>query len=305
MASKTVSSKYALSEFNTIGLVLILYSLFALFLPLVVNELFDILPLPLTFHGLTTKFLVKSALIIIGTVLPFSILKLASKKKRSIKGDPIKVPFRQILCQTIVFFTLTSASIFAMTAIANFFGFEGELVSGIGISIDPEYLFDVVYVVTFIFVSPILEEFAFRGVLLSTLSKYGKYFALYASAIIYSLAHGSFMEFLPSFIMGVLLGKLSLRYKSIKPVIAIHVLFNLLLYLSFIVPESFSIYMAAIYAFIYILSVVLYLTHSYRHIIVNKTGSSNRVLWMFLTTFTIMFSMVLFVAHSILTVLLR
>lgn len=304
MASKTVSRKYALHEFNTVGLVLILYSLYVLFIPLVLEEVITIFNIPTTFYGFNTLFLAKLALMIIGTILPFGILKLSSRKKLR-KTTPIKAPFKQVLCQSIVFFTLTSASIFAMTAIANAFGFEGELVSGIGISINSEYLYDVVYVVTFIVISPILEEFAFRGALLNTLSKYGKYFALNASAIIFSLAHGSFMEFLPSFIMGILLGKISLRYKSIKPAILIHILFNLFLYLSFIVPESLSIYMAAVYAFIYVLAVVLYLTHSYRHIIVNKSSSNSKVTLMFLTTFSVLVSIFLFLASSILTVLLR
>ena len=305
MPVKRVSSKYAQREFVTIGLVLILYALFVLFLPLVLNEMMDILPLPYEVFGLNTYLLIKLGLMIIGTILPFSILKLATKKNRSIRKEPQKLSFSQTLCQSIVFFTLTSASIFASTAIANAFGISGELVSGIGISIDPDILTDAVYVFTFIVISPILEEFAFRGVLLNSLSRYGKYFALTASAIIYSLAHGSFMEFLPSFIMGILLGKLFLRYRSIKPVTIIHILFNLFLYLSFIIPEKYTIYMSSFYALIYILAIVLFITRTYRHIIVKKSASNSKVTIMFLTTFTVMVSIFLFIAHSILTILLK
>ena len=192
-----------------------------------------------------------------------------------------------------------------MTAIAGYFGISGELVSGVGISIDPQYLSDIVYIVMFIVISPILEEYAFRGVLLNTLSKYGKFFALYASAFIFSLAHGSFMEFLPSFIMAILLGKIALRYKSIKPTIWIHIIFNALLYASFIVPEKYSIIMAAFFALIYICAIAFYLTGIYKPIRVNKSNTNSRVTIMFLTTFSVMVSIILFIAHSVLTILLR
>ena len=304
MAAKTVSSKYAQREFVTVGLVLILYALFVLYLPLVLKEMMDILPLPNEFFGLNTYLLIKLGLMVIGTILPFSILKLATKKNRK-KKTAEKMSFSQVLCQSVVFFTLTSASIFATTAIANAFGISGELVSGVGISIEPEILTDIVYAFTFIVVSPILEEFAFRGVLLSSLSRYGKYFALSASSIIYFLAHGSFMEFLPSFIMGVLLGKLTLRYRSIKPATIIHIIFNLLLYTSFIIPEKYTIYMSSFFALIYVLAIVLFVTRTYRHIIVKKSASNSRVTVMFLTSFTVMVSVFLFIAHSILTVLLK
>lgn len=304
MTSKTVSRKYALNEFNTTGLILIIYCLFVLFLPLVIGELFEMYAVELEWHGLNTVLLIKTALMIIGTVLPFALLKLSSRRK-SRKQEKLPISSKQIVCQAVVFFTASSAAIFAMTAIAAYFGFSGELVSGIGISINSEYLTDVVYVITFIFISPVLEEFAFRGALLSTLSKYGKYFALVSSSIIFALAHGSFLEFIPSFIMGLLLGKIALRYKTIKPTIMIHIIFNILLYVSFIIPESASMVIAGFYGILYLLAIALVATKTYKRIVVRKSNSSGKVMSMFLTTFPVMISIFLFIAHSILTVLLK
>ena len=305
MASKRVSRRYALNEFNTIGLILIIYSLFVLFLPLVINELMSLMFGEVEWFGLDVSLLVKVGLMIIGTILPFSLLKLASKKKYLPESKKIKISSKQIVCQALVFFTLTSAAIFATTAIAAYFGMSGELVSGVGITIDSNKITDIVYIVTFIIITPILEEYAFRGVLLRVLSKYGKYFALIISSIIFSLAHGSFMEFIPSFVMGLLLGKISLRYKSIKPTIWIHIIFNLLLYFSFIVPEKFSMYVAVFYALIYVISIALMLSKTYKRIIVKKSQTNSKVSIMFLTTFTVMVSIFLFIASSILTILLR
>lgn len=305
MASKKVSKKYALSEFYTIGLILIIYCLFVLFLPLVASELLTALLDDVMWKGINLIQVIRTGLMIIGTILPFMLLRLQAKKKDLPVSKKIKISSKQILCQTIVFFTATSAAIFAMTAIAAYFGISGELVSGIGISIDSNNLTDIVYIVTFIVISPILEEYAFRGVLLSVLSKYGKYFALYASALIFSLAHGSFMEFFPSFVMAILLGKIALRYKSIKPTIWIHILFNALLYVSFIIPEDYSMIMAGFFALIYIAAIVLYLTNVYKPIIVKKSNSNSKVSIMFLTTFSVLVAIVLFISHSVLTIALR
>ena len=305
MASKKVTRRYALNEFKTIGLILIIYCLFVLFLPLVVDEFLHVILIETKWNNIDLVLVAKTLLMIFGTVLPFMLLRLSTKKKSLPVNKKVSISFKQILYQSLVFFTGASAAIFMMTAIAAYFGFSGELVSGIGISIDSSKLTDIVYIVTFVVISPILEEYAFRGALLSTLSKYGKFFALYASAFIFSLAHGSFMEFLPSFIMGVLLGKIALRYKSIKPTIWIHIIFNLLLYLSFIVPEEFSIYMASVYALIYIIAVILFITGKYRGITVKKSNSNAKVTLMFITTSTVLVAIFLFLASSILTILLR
>lgn len=305
MASRRVSYRYALNEFNTIGLVLIIYCLFVLFLPLVVEELLTTVLDDVMWHSINLILVAKIALMIIGTILPFMLLRLSAKKRDLPITKKVEISGEQILGQSIVFFTLASAAIFIMTAIAAQFGISGELVSSIGITIDSTKLSDVVYIISFIVISPILEEYAFRGVLLSVLSKYGKFFALYASAFIFSLAHGSFMEFLPSFIMAVALGKIALRYKSIKPTIWIHMIFNLLLYVSFIIPEKFSFYMAGFYALLYIVAIVLFASGKYRRIVVRKSSSSNKVTFTFLTTFTVLVSLFLFIASSILTILLR
>lgn len=302
MTRKKVSVKYALNEFKITGLVLVLYAMYVLFVPYLLNELFTIYNIA-NYKSIDLQIAAKTLLMIIGTIIPFGILKLSSKKiNRKVKK--IDYSFKDILTHALVFFSLTSAAIFAMTAIASTFNIPGQLISGIGLSIDSKYMNDIVYVVTFIFISPILEEYAFRGVLLNTLSKYGKYFALVASSLVFALAHGNFLEIIPSFIMGILLGKISLRYKTIKPVCWIHIIFNGLLYLLFLIPEEFSLYSAIMLALIYAIAAILYLTKKYRHISIKKASSSDTVLRLFFTTSTVIVAICLFVIQSVLTILI-
>lgn len=303
MSKKRVSVRYALNEFKIIGLALILYAMFVLFTPYLLRELFSLYNIT-NYKSINLEFAAKAILMILGTVIPFLIVKLASKRTLRPK-QKVEASFKDIFVHAIVFFSLTSAAIFAMTAAASTFNIPGTLVSGIGISIDSKYMGDLVYVLTFIVISPILEEFAFRGVLLNTLSKYGKYFALIATSIIFALAHGSFMEFIPSFIMGILLGKISLRYKSIKPVCWIHIIFNGLLYLLFLIPEEYSLYSTIVLVLIYAIAIIFYLTKTYRHIVIKKANSSKKVMTLFFTTSSVILAIALFITHSVLTILIK
>lgn len=299
MAKKKVSKKYALNEFKTVGLTIILYAMFVLYVPLVLDELFASYKIE-EINGINILLLCKSLLMIIGTILPFMILRLSTRNYSKIQ-DKVAYDFKNIVSQAIVFFTLTSIAIFVITAVANSLDYQGHLVSGIGISISSEYMLDPIYIVTFIIISPVLEEYAFRGVLLNTLSKYGKFFALYSSAIIFALAHGLFTEIIPSFVMGLILGKIALRYKSIKPVIYIHVIFNAILYLLFLLPESLSMASAIILALIYIVAAYLVLTGRYRKITIKKARSANDVSLLFIQTGTVFISLVLLIVNSVLT----
>ena len=300
---KSVSRKYAINEFKTVGLVLIIYCLFALYVPIALKEF-----IPLTgyteFMGYDVYLLGSLACLVLGTVIPFMLLRIRSGKSLSDFNQPVDMSVSDYLVHFIVFFALSTAAIFVTMMTAQHINVSGQLVSSIGITINSDYLSDIVYVIAFILITPILEEYAFRGVLLTCLSRYGKYFAAIASSLIYALAHGSFIEMVPSFIMGYMLSKISLYHKSVKPCIVIHVLFNLSLYGLFMVPEKYSLYMMVVLALIIILAVVLLTGRIYRVVKIKKSGTNKKVGMMFLTTVSVCVALMLFVLHSMLMIVL-
>ena len=304
MSVKKVSKKFVKNDFSTIGLTLILYSLFVLFIPTIIDQLFKVVEIG-DFYGFELKTIIKMLLIIIGTIFPFLILKFSIRKNAIVEKEKIKIPFFDVLCRFLMFFSLTSIAIFATTTIAAYFDIPGEFISSIGLRLDDKVMDDVIYLAMFIVVTPIIEEIAFRGILLKALSKYGKYFALFASAIVFSLAHGSFIEMIPAFIMGMLLNKIALRYKSIKPTIFIHILFNLSLYILIRIPEKYSFYTTIGLAFVYILSIVLYVTHVYKPITLYKLDSFNDVNKLFYGNGLVIVSFITFIGHSIFIILLE
>ena len=74
-------------------------------------------------------------------------------------------------------------------------------------------------------VPALCEEFLFRGCVLSNLLPYGKYTAIIASAILFSVMHGNFAQFFYTFIAGLVLGLVYVETGSIWPCTFIH-LFN-------------------------------------------------------------------------------
>lgn len=236
--------------------------------------------------------------IIIGTIIPFFIMRKFSKIKLKKLTRKISASFVDLFVQTIVFFVICIALTYVSNILFNYFGLEGKLISGIGFSYDESNLSNLLYIFMLIFVSPIMEEYAFRGVMLNSLSRYGKKFALYATAIIFALAHNNFAEMIPAFAMGIMLGKTSLRYKSIQASIVIHILFNAFIFGLCVMPLSIVKYMAYGLVAICVLAFALIIIGRYEKINVQNSKNNIVASRLFYSRFTVIFSIVLMIVYT-------
>mgnify|MGYP002870036603 CR=1 FL=1 len=118
--------------------------------------------------------------------------------------------------------------------------------------------------------------------------------------MIFALAHLSFAEMIPAFAMGVQLGKTSLRYRSIRPTMIIHILFNALIYALCVVPASVTKYMAYGLAAIVCIAAYLFLSGRYERIKIQKLGSNRITNVVFYSRPTIIIAMVLMIIDSLL-----
>lgn len=75
-------------------------------------------------------------------------------------------------------------------------------------------------------VAPICEELIYRGCLLRYLERYGRWFAIFMSALVFGLMHGNAVQFPIAFIIGVVFAYLALKH-SLRLVILLHVMNNL------------------------------------------------------------------------------
>jgi membrane protease YdiL (CAAX protease family) len=294
-----VSKRYAKRNFNTVGLLLIVYALAVLIVPFflhlyMISQIPEIMKDELLYYGI--YFLI----ILFGTLVPFFLMRKIFKVPFKRINRNFTSTFTDLFVQTIVFFTICIALTYVSNILFSYIGMEGKLISSIGFSYDDANLNNALYVFMLIIVTPIVEEYAFRGVLLNVLSKYGKNFGLYASSLIFALAHLSFVEMIPAFAMGVQLGKTSLRYRSIRPTLIIHILFNALIYALCVIPASITKYMAYGLAAIVIVAAYLFLSGRYERIRIQKLRSNRITNVVFYSRPTIVIAMVLMIVDSLL-----
>ena len=84
----------------------------------------------------------------------------------------------------------------------------------------------LLYTLSTAIVPAVLEEFAFRGVVLGSLRKFGDTFALITTSICFGLMHGNFEQIPFAFMAGLVLGFVTIKTGSLRVGIAIHFLNN-------------------------------------------------------------------------------
>lgn len=112
----------------------------------------------------------------------------------------------------------------AVVALLSRFGLQPD--TGIAeraiASVDP-----VVLVVALVIVAPIAEEVFFRGIVFNAWEReYGAQRAVYGSALLFAVIHGSIFNLLPIFVLGVLLAAFYRRTRSLPGSMALHAGFN-------------------------------------------------------------------------------
>ncbi len=106
--------------------------------------------------------------------------------------------------------------------------FEIEFNSGLEELASPSSVFGfMLNIINFAVVPALFEEFAFRGVVLQPLRKYGDWFAIFASSFAFAILHGNMVQIPFAFIVGVALGYFCIKTNSIWTSVSIHFLNNL------------------------------------------------------------------------------
>ena len=167
-------------------------------------------------------------LVPLATALPF-VAYLAFRK-----DDPAdylkfeKVGFSGGLLCVLGGLAVTLLGNYPATFVSNFFGSFGyESASsyvGGGESLQV-VLLDIAITAVLV---PFMEEFAFRGVVLSALRKYGIGFSIVASALIFGMAHMDFSTVVFAFVAGLVFGFLYAKTNNLWLPVMIHSLNNLI-----------------------------------------------------------------------------
>mgnify|MGYP001232349778 CR=1 FL=1 len=111
----------------------------------------------------------------------------------------------------------------AVVNIETRFGFSGNM-PDMPLTNDAWVL--VLYGITIAIIPPIVEELLFRGMILQSLRKYGDGFAVVASAMLFGLYHGNFVQIVFAFIAGLVMAHVVVRTGSLWTSILIHFINN-------------------------------------------------------------------------------
>ncbi len=297
MSEKKISEKKAKSNFSYIGLVLIAYILFVLYIPtalLSFLQLEDAVIREDAFLALGIRYI----LLTIGTVLPFYLLQKRSGLKLSRFAGNIRASFLDLFAETALCFAAVTGLIFISNMLFSRFGLSGIFLGNIALPFSTEHADLILFAFTYIAAAPIVEEYAFRGVLLNVLGRYGKFFALLTTSFLFALAHADLIDFLPAFALGYLLGRIEIRYHSIQPTLAIHILFNLFTYALCFIPPGY--YMAFILLAVYVLAIVMYLLRRRNFLIIRRSRAGKIAASLFYSRFSVIAAILLMIGHIIL-----
>lgn len=83
-----------------------------------------------------------------------------------------------------------------------------------------------VSIIFIILIIPIVEELLFRGTVQKPLEKYGKFFAIIISSLVFAIYHGNLIQGIYAFICGLLLGFTASEY-SLKYSVFLHIFHNI------------------------------------------------------------------------------
>ena len=90
-------------------------------------------------------------------------------------------------------------------------------------------------------VPAICEELIYRGIILNGMRKFGAHAAVFASAAIFAIAHGSAMQTVYQFILGIVLGYILIRTGSLISSMIVHFLNNaIIVFVNYFSPGAGS-----------------------------------------------------------------
>ena len=158
--------------------------------------------------------------------IPYLIMAKATKQPLSSlvtykwKKPKLSVPFIMIaLGAAMIINVLTSTFI----NLVESFGFNTAMPE---LEMPQDPVGATLFVVALTVVPAVVEEFAFRGVIMGSMKKYGSGFAIVASSVLFGLMHGNIVQIPFATALGLVLGYVTVLTGSIVPAMIIHFLNN-------------------------------------------------------------------------------
>lgn len=175
----------------------------------------------------TAEYLLDIFLSVVASFIPGLIYLGASKFKISEAFKKTYVPIGLLLSLVFIGMALAMVSNVAAQMLddnLSIFGLENSASMSNDQALNPLQTFLYIFAVSA--VPAFAEEFAFRGIVMGRLRKYGNCFAIVTSAVMFGAMHGNTTQIVFAFILGLVFGFVDCVADSIIPSIIIHFLNN-------------------------------------------------------------------------------
>lgn len=198
---------------------------------------------------------------ILGVLLPFALGACYLRNKQSKEIIHLDAPNDKALMLLLVpvGFMFCLAANFATNYLTEFIESVGFKLKDIDYNVPTTIAGRIFYILEIAVVPPLCEEFAVRGVVMQPLRKYGDWFAIIISSIVFAVMHGNLIQAPFAFIAGIFLGFVACKTNSLLTGMLIHFLNNAFsIFLEFLLEDVSSttvqnvVYYAVIGAFFFI-----------------------------------------------------
>ncbi len=160
--------------------------------------------------------------------VPFLVFSLRRGSPSYIEVLPLSAPKNKRIA------VLVLLGAFGVCMISNYVaGFISELIQSAGLvetdttpRLSADALSFALNVLSTAAMPALTEEFVFRGVIMQPLRRYGEHFAVFSSAFLFALAHGTVTGFTFAFLVGLALGYTAVLTGSLWPGVIVHFLNN-------------------------------------------------------------------------------
>lgn len=107
-------------------------------------------------------------------------------------------------------------------------------------------------VIASVLLAPVFEEIFYRGIIMRSLCRVSKRFAIFASALVFGLIHGNPMQLVLGFVVGIVFGYADIKTDSVIPSMIAHMAINAHLYIYDLFTGEYSdlIYLCFVGAYI-------------------------------------------------------
>lgn len=252
---------------NTVGVIMLIMKLVALFISILIGTISFVVTDADTFKNLINDDLVFTSIIniIINSFvifLPFLFFAIYTSKgndyssfftkPKTTNKDTAKYTFFALFLSYVAgFVNLIVSKLFQLLIGKEPYSPE------LGTSYGNAAFAIIVEIVCTCILTALIEEFAFRGVLLTYLRKFGDVPAIVISSLVFAVLHGNFVQIPYVFVFSMGLAFVTIKTNSIYPAILVHFINNSIVTLYSWAPDITEIFSFILMAFSVVVSFAL------------------------------------------------